>query len=128
MLGYASQVETKADAAEALAVMPSFGAVPVGLRTALNDEAAGRVFLFGGHAADAIAPLTRASRMCNGLDDPFRHVHSRALLGRALEAAGDTKGACEAYRDVVSRWGHATPRSVTATASRDRLRALGCAN
>ncbi len=130
VLGYASQVETKADAAEALAVMPSFGAVPVGLRTALNDEAAGRVFLFGGHAADAIAPLTRASRMCNGLDDPFRpRAFAHALLRRLLETAGDTRGRVRSIPRRRRRGeGHATPRSVTATASRDRPAARsGCA-
>ena len=127
LLGYASQVETRADATEALLAMPSFGTIPVGLRTALNDEAMGRVLLRGGREGEAIAPLRRASRMCNGLDDPFRHVRSHALLGRALEATGDVKGACEAYGYVVAQWGRATPRSVTATASRERLRALRCA-
>src|SRR5207253_3607971 len=74
IVGFAAPVETKDDADEAIREMPSFGEIPVGLRSALNDEALGRTMLLAGRADDAVAPLLRASRMCTSLDAPFRHA------------------------------------------------------
>ncbi len=126
ILGYASQVDSKADADEAMRVLPSYAPVPIGQRTALNDEALGRTRLFAGDIDGAVTALGRASRMCVALDDPFRHVRAHLLLGRALEAKGDTAGACAAYGVVLASWGAAKPKSTSATQAKERARALAC--
>ena len=126
ILGYASQVDSKADADEAMRVLPSYAPVPIGQRTALNEEALGRTRLFAGDVDGAVTALGRASRMCVALDDPFRHVRAHLLLGRALEAKGDPAGACAAYGVVLTSWGAAKPRSVSASQAKDRARALAC--
>jgi hypothetical protein len=130
LLGFAAQVESKADADEAMGALPSYAPIPMGQRTAFNDEALGRTRFFAGDIAGAVAALGRASRMCVAIDEPFRHVRSHLLLGRALEAKGDTGGACDAYRVVVAAWGStkpAKPASTSAAHAKDRLRALACA-
>jgi serine/threonine-protein kinase len=124
--GYAAMVETKEDAAEALRELPAYAPIPVGLRTALNDEALGRTELLAGRVDDAVGPLARAAHMCNALDDPFRHVRAQLLLGQALEARGDAGGACSEYAEVLAWWGAARPRSVTAERAKDRRARLAC--
>jgi serine/threonine-protein kinase len=126
LVGYGALVETKDDAEEALRELPSYGPLPVGQRTALNDEVYGRTLLYGGRVDDAIAPLTRAAHMCTALVEPFRHVRAQLLLGQALEAKGDASGACAAYGAVLEAWGSARPRSVTAGFARERKAKLPC--
>jgi serine/threonine-protein kinase len=120
LVGYGDLVETREDAEEALRELPSYEPVPVGQRSAFNDEVLGRTLLYAGRSAEAVTPLTRAARMCTALDDPFRHVRAQLLLGEALEARGDTSGACLAYGRVLEAWGTAQPRSVTADRARER--------
>ena len=47
-------------------------------------------------------------------------------LGEALEDTGDAVDACAAYADVVARWSHPSPRSVTVEKARGRMAVLGC--
>jgi serine/threonine-protein kinase len=126
VVGYGALVETREDADDALRELPSYAPVPVGQRTALNDEVLGRALLLGGRADEAAAPLARAAHMCNALDEPFRHVRAQWLLGQALETKGDARGACAAYGEVLSAWGAAKPRSVTAEKARERRAKLAC--
>jgi serine/threonine-protein kinase len=124
--GYAAMAETEEAAQEALRELATWAPVPVGLRTSFNDEALGRTELLGGRIDDAAAHLARAARMCDALDDPFRHVRAQLLLGRALEAKSDTEGACAAYGEVLTWWGSAKPRSITAEQAKERRTRLGC--
>jgi hypothetical protein len=55
------------------------------------------------------------------------HVHAQLDLGTALERRGDTKGACDAFGDVLALWGNATPRSASADVAREGIRRLRCA-
>ena len=52
-------------------------------------------------------------------------MRAHYLLGLALEGSGDKAGAAKAYRFVVSQWGQARPRSVTAEKAKARLSAVG---
>jgi serine/threonine-protein kinase len=124
--GYAAMAETEEDAQEALRELPAWAPVPVGLRTSFNDEALGHTDLLAGRIDEAAVHLARAARMCDALDDPFRHVRVQLLLGRALEAKGDTTGACAAYGEVLTWWGAAKPRSVTAEQAKERRTRLAC--
>jgi serine/threonine-protein kinase len=126
VVAFGGLVETKEDADEALAELSSRAPIPVGLRTAANDEALGRAYLFAGEIDRAIPPLTRASRMCLAASEPFRHVRVRLLLGDALAAKGDAAAACAAYAAVLARWGEARPRSITAERARERAKKTGC--
>jgi serine/threonine-protein kinase len=51
-------------------------------------------------------------------------TEAHLYLGMALDATGDRAGAARAYDEVLSRWGRAKPRSITAEkarAARERL-------
>jgi serine/threonine-protein kinase len=89
-------------------------------------DAVGRVLLLAGRQADAVAPLRAAAASCSAIAVPIDHTHANLYLGQALEATGDTAGACAAYQVVLSRWGAAKPRSLSADLARKRARALGC--
>src|SRR5262249_19246096 len=86
----------------------------------------GPVSLPPGRVAPAAPALEEASRSCRVLDDPFAALHATYDLAVAREAAGDVPAACDAYARVVSRWGTATPRSVTADQARAARRRLRC--
>jgi serine/threonine-protein kinase len=90
------------------------------------DYAAGHAYLLAGRAAQAAPFLRRAAAACLPFDFPFEHVLAALDLGQALEQAGDTQGACEAYGRVLTQWGHATPRSVSADAARAGVKRLHC--
>jgi serine/threonine-protein kinase len=107
--------------------LPRFEPLPPFRPETLIDAAAGRAFLLVGRASDAIGWLTQATQSCVAFDFPVEHTRAHLWLGQAREAQGDRAGACSAYGAVLSRWGAARPRSVTAEAARDRAKALGCA-
>jgi hypothetical protein len=69
--------------------------------------------------------LVRAFRW-RALLAPLVHTRATFHLGQALEASGDTAGACSAYASVLGRWGNARPLSVTANKARQRSRGLLC--
>ena len=92
----------------------------------LPEAYAGRVYLLAGRAPEAVPWLRRAVAQCTWATLYVDQMHARLDLGEALEQTGDTKGACDAYADVLSRWGHAVPRSVTADAARDGAKRLHC--
>jgi serine/threonine-protein kinase len=60
------------------------------------------------------------------LDDTLLYMHGQLVLGAALEATGDTQGACAAYAVVRRRWKNATPRSLTLEKANARSDALHC--
>jgi hypothetical protein len=72
----------------------------------------------------AIAHLRAAVGTTGATCEPLLQIRASHELGLALEEAGDRAGALAAHRHVVARWGAATPRSVTAEASRERLAGL----
>ena len=69
--------------------------------------------------------LRRAVAACADFESPLAHTRAALELGLALEATGE-KGACDAYKRVLSRWGDAKPGSVTAEKARERAKALAC--
>jgi hypothetical protein len=74
----------------------------------------------------AESALAEHARDCDVLENAGTTVWAAALLGDLLEKKHDTPGACAAYARVLSRWGHAKPRSVTGDAAKARSKALGC--
>ncbi len=117
------------DAAEALAALPSLGGLPVFVPTEPWKAWLGRVQLQAGHPAEAIDALRAAVASCTSLDNPVAYVRAWHDLGVALaarDAAGNRAAACDAYGQVLARWGHAKPRSITADDARARSKALGC--
>ncbi len=123
---YAAPAETADDAKGAVTVLASFLPPPVARDLASVDALYGRVLFLAGRIDDALPHLRTAAATCLAFDDPFAQTRAFADLGRALEARGDKMGACDAYATVLARWGHATPRSITASAASVRSRALGC--
>lgn len=125
---YAAGVETPAEAAEALAALARFGGVPpYALLPGMHvDAVVGRAYLLAGRAAEALPALTRAATSCYALRFPVDQMRAVRDLGAARAATGDRAGACAAWRQVLDRWGAATPRSVTADDARARMRANGC--
>jgi hypothetical protein len=113
---------------------------PASAREVLSELAGRTPRLSGGGLDDEIGyQLARARELAGDLDgaigaaepvvrtcfwDGTRNLRAALILGRAREAKGDTAGACEAYARVLSRWGSAKPRSVTADAA--RARAVHC--
>jgi serine/threonine-protein kinase len=92
-----------------------------------TDAIVGHVFVLAGRPGDALAFLRRATSSCFVRADSFVHVPALLDLGQALEQTGDTKGACDAYGEVLARWGHATPRSASADTARAAVQRLHCA-
>jgi eukaryotic-like serine/threonine-protein kinase len=126
MHAYAETVETDVDAKEALLALPPGPLPPFTPRT-LAEADVGHTYLLAGRTDDALSWLTRATRSCRVLDHPVAHTRAQLWLGLAREAAHDREGACSAYRVVLSRWGKAKPRSVTADKAAERSKALSCA-
>ncbi len=129
---WASPVQTAEDATQALAALsrdPRLSLPGGGEDLWLDDDAdalAGRTLLLAGKPADALPLLRRATANCFALSWPFQHMHALLDLGRALEQTGDTAGACTSYAGVLTKWGHAKPRSITADAAREGARRLRC--
>jgi eukaryotic-like serine/threonine-protein kinase len=136
---YASGVETEAEAREALAAVPAFSPLPaLGTAPGLQGELA-VVHALTGDAGGAIPGLRTATAACSswvnmrywsgyhsGDSALFDAMGERLLLGQLLEKKGDAAGACAQYGAILSRWGHAKPRSVTADKARERSKAIGC--
>lgn len=123
--GYPSLVETPEDAAEAIAAIDAAG-IPWFRPGTFMDGEIGHVFLLAGKLDEARRYLERATRGCWFFDAPIAHTHAWLWLGQLREALHDSKGACEAYGVVLSTWGNAKPKSVTADEAAERSRALAC--
>ncbi len=127
---YAASATTPEDARDAIAARPSFpplprGAGDLGDRTTL-EEKVGRVYLLAGEVDEALTHLRVATAACPPLAALLNYLHAQEELGEALALKGDTAGACAAHRVVLSYWGDAKPRSVTADKSRAQMRRLAC--
>lgn len=126
LYGYAMEVDTRADAEEALAVLPRFEPLPVNLReSAIRKAAIGRAYALAGDSREALPFLREAERACNALDGTWMELETKLRLGEVLEAEGDPGGARRFYEEVVAQWGEARPTSRTAERARARLRVLG---
>jgi tetratricopeptide (TPR) repeat protein len=127
IFGWATVVGSAPDATEALEALPRYAPLPTFIP---NITAAmgfvGRTYALGGRNDMAIETLRAAARSCQAGTEPVVWVRTHLWLGEALETAGDVAGACAAYGDVVARWGHATPPSLTAARARARTKALRC--
>jgi serine/threonine-protein kinase len=122
---YAAWTRTSEEARAALEALPADGLPPYNIRFRPQADA-GRVFLLGGRAAEALPYLRIAALGCDGLAEPIGHVEAAYYLGQALETTGNKSGACDAYQTVLHRWGSAKPRSITAEKARERSKTLGC--
>ena len=118
---YAVDVETPEEAADALAALPRYEPLPPTYWFPYIYGRIGRTFVLGGRAADGLPYLERATKRC-----VERDPRDFFYLGLGQEALGDTASACTAYREVITRWGAAKPRSVTAEKAQQRLAALHC--
>jgi serine/threonine-protein kinase len=124
MHAYPALADSAAEAREAIEARS--GPLPPYRPSTLAGADVGRAFLLAGRVDEAISMLEEATRSCRALEIPVLHTRAHDWLGQAREAAGDRAGACAAYGVVISRWGHAVPRSVTAEHARARMAALGC--
>jgi serine/threonine-protein kinase len=124
--GWAASTSTRDQAEAALRAQPEFGALPLFVPTFSAGVLAGHAYRLAGRTDDALAALRRGVASCTVLGEGIRSTRGSFELGQVLETSGDTAGACDAYRVVLARWGHAKPRSVTADHARARWNALGC--
>jgi serine/threonine-protein kinase len=126
LAAYAYPAESAEDAAEAIAARPEDLRAPNRIDMPLADLGIGVVAFLAGRLDEALPALDAAARTCTSFREPFTSVWAHDWLAQAREAKGDQPGACRAYADVLSRWGNAKPRSITAEHARARIRALGC--
>jgi serine/threonine-protein kinase len=126
LYGYAATSETAQDAEQAFVEQPRFGPIPHFQMLGMPDAYVGRVYLLAGRVSEALSLLQRAARSCLAVFFPAEHTQVHFVLGQALESLGRREEACWAYGVVLSRWGHAKPRSVTADKARSAARSLGC--
>ncbi|HEX8792119.1 MAG TPA: protein kinase [Polyangiaceae bacterium] len=124
--GFAEVARTPEEAQKAVDAIGPYGPIPKMAFRMLADEDVGRTFLLAGQGDRALPLLRRAASSCLAVDFPIAHTRASFLLGQALEATGDTGGACAAYRVVQARWGAAGSRSTTGARARARLTALHC--
>jgi eukaryotic-like serine/threonine-protein kinase len=122
--GYAHSSETRADAEEALALLPAFEPLPRSPQT-IAPAAVGHALFLAGHVAEALPFLRKGAASCAALIFPFDHFRSLLELGMALEPT-DPAGACASYARILAHWGSAKPASMTAATARTRVTALGC--
>ena len=119
-------VDTPEAARAAVALAPAFGGLPpVGSRKfwAFEDGRLGELLRLAGRLDDAVPRLRSGARRCEMSMAP---IQAKLHLAQALEQTGDRPGACRGYRSVLTLWGAASPRSVTASLARERSRALDC--
>jgi hypothetical protein len=116
---------TEVEARAAVARLAEFGPPPPmsNRKFWTDDGPIGELLLLGGRADDALPRLRAGAARCAM---SVSVVRAHLSLGRALEGAGDTTGACASYAAVQARWGKAHPRSVTTDAAEQRSKALGC--
>jgi serine/threonine protein kinase/tetratricopeptide (TPR) repeat protein len=126
LAAWAAPASTREQGLAAVAALGSFGGVPPFAPNIPAQALAGHAYLLADRVDDAVTALRRGTATCTLLFDPFASTRGWLDLGAALEAKGDRPGACEAYKVVADRWGHARPRSVTAEKARARSGALGC--
>jgi serine/threonine-protein kinase len=126
---YGATAVTPEGAREALAALPRFPLPSqlgrVGERTEI-EESVGNTYRLAGALDDAIPYLRAAAGSCGVLNGFIAYVHAHEELGEALASKGDTRAACDEFRTVLSYWGDAKPRSVTADKARAQMRSLGC--
>ncbi len=125
---YAGSSTTPADALEALEALPRYSPLPSYEGDPYQERVMGQVLFLAGRVDEAIPHLRRATNACFDKNNMWSHQRAAELLGEALEQTGDKAGACDAYAEVLKRWGHAKPRSVTADKARAHSKALGCAS
>ena len=124
--GYGAPAETESEAREAIATMPrELSPVMATGRWMAVDLNRGKTYVLAGEHDKALEPLRRAARSCSALVDPMSFVLARFYLGMALEGTGSVDGARAAYGEVLTHWGKARPKSVTAERAKARLKALG---
>jgi serine/threonine protein kinase len=123
LLAYAAAARTPEEAAEALSVLPEYGAPAF---EPFGGSLLGHVRALAGDWQGARGGLERAAHAATLLENPFGQCRAMLELGGVLERAGDAPGACAQYEKLIRTWGSAKPRSVTATQARDRARALKC--
>jgi tetratricopeptide (TPR) repeat protein len=124
--GFAEVARTPEQAQKAVGAIEPYGPIPKMAFRMLADEDIGRTFLLSDQIERALPFLHRAAASCLAIDFPLAHTRASFFLGQALEATGDTGGACSAYHAVVGRWGGPGSKSVTAARARGRLAALRC--
>jgi len=120
---YASASETAAEAAVAVAKLDALGGQPL----ASWSPAAARTLFLAGRGEAARASFEKTVQVCSNTLLATRSWNRAHLyLGELDELRGERASACAHYAKVVERWGHATPRSVTADDARTHAKALGC--
>jgi serine/threonine protein kinase/tetratricopeptide (TPR) repeat protein len=124
--GYAAGTETAGDAAEALEALPAFLPLPVFTPQSATSAFLGKVYVRAGRLSEAEAPLRAATSSCTAFRFPVEQTRAFFDLGTALEAK-EPRAACDAYATVMTRWGAAKPKSVTAVQAKKRMDALHCA-
>jgi serine/threonine-protein kinase len=86
----------------------------------------GHALMLDGRLDEALPALRAGAAACQFDPGVMTFMHAHLWLGEALEAKGDTAGACASYAVVTERWKNAKPRSVTADEARAHARALHC--
>jgi tetratricopeptide (TPR) repeat protein len=126
LAAWADPASTREQGLAAVQALPSFGGVPPFTPDIPAQALVGHAYLLADRVDEAVGPLEQGARSCTVLLDPFASTRGWLDLGTALEQKGETGRACDAYRVVVGRWGHARPRSISGEHARARMGALKC--
>jgi serine/threonine-protein kinase len=126
LYAWAGAVETAEDARAALAALERFPPlVPPEAEKAVRAEMVGKVYALAGDPERAIPYLRRGASTCFMMNSVASALRSRLELANALAQTGRREEARAQYAALLARWGHATPRSVSADEARAKLAALG---
>jgi serine/threonine-protein kinase len=124
--GFALPAATRDEAVSALTLLPAYSPMPTLLIDGHSTlPAQAHVHFLAGHAREALPELRAVAGSCHMLADPLGFMRAREELGEALEATGDTSGACAVYAWVLDRWSNAK-RSAVVSAATTHAKALGC--
>ena len=123
---YGDEVESRAEAEQALAALGPFSPLPRDHRGTMSVAALGATYLMAGRVAEARPLVEAGAKVCRALEDPIAHTRAQLSLGLVREDGGDHDGACAAYGVVLDRWGDVKV-SRTAAVARAHATALRCA-
>ncbi len=122
--GFADAVEDAAEAKRALGSLSEYAPLPQ--NESVHAPTIGRVLALAGQWDDALPHLELTEDACFSMEAPREVRRNSYFLGLAREAKGDVPGACRAYAALLSHWGKAKPKSVTADLAKARVTALKC--
>jgi len=124
IVGHAAGASTEERLKRAYEALPSYEPLPPPGMSNEDDLVMGRVLAANGERERGLGHLESVTRSCLVLENPFALARALRVTGEVREAANENEAAGKAYRQLIDRWGRASPRSRSAEAARAALKRM----